>query len=288
MGILERAIKRGISEGVNKAVGDAVEKVVAPKAEEYANKTAAKIDEATQQMTGQNAQASAASEEAGSSLTGVFANLQKSMEGYATEVSKSLKICPACGQPADADKKFCPKCGAKLPDSTIAEGAVCPKCGKQNSIGTQFCAECGTKLPSAVAEEKAAQKKDEEVLAGWDKYLAAYPKWNCGGSGYEIEQMDGGVSFMVKMESEGAAKEAVKKYRQLLIQNGFRQAGEYPDVCHLYKMTDGVCYHLDTEHCFDGDYDQPQFLFSIGEPTGGFNYTKPEPEKASSILDLFK
>ena len=85
-----------------------------------------------------------------------------------------------------------------------------------------------------------------------------------------------------------AAQRAVSEYRQVLLANGFRQAGEYPSVEHLYKRVDGVVYHVDTEHCFDGDSDCPSIGFDKSEPRGGFDYVKPEPKKKTSFLDLFK
>ncbi len=282
MGFLDRAIRRGISEGVGKAVGNAISKAVEPKATELANHAAQRIDAAAGSAAQQT-------NTAVSGLSGAFANLERAAQGYATEMSKNMKICPDCGQPADAQKKFCPSCGAKLPEQTVAQGAVCTACGAQNSIGTKFCAECGTKLPAAIQEEQAALRKDEAVMLEWDTMLSAYPKWNCGGSGYNIEQLDGGVMFAASFNgNSAAARQAVTQYRILLQENGFRLAGQYPDVSHLYKMVNGVCYHVDTEHCFDGDSDWPTVYFNIAEPYGGFNYVKPEPKKQFDITDLFK
>ena len=170
MGLLKNAMKNGISDGISKglnnAVGKAVEKAVMPKAEQWANRTADQIDQATQSMGEAAAASKTVSTAAGSAdgWEGAFANLQKSAENYATEVSKNLKICSACGETTTADKKFCPHCGAKLPDNTAADGVVCRKCGHQNTIGTRFCAECGTVLPAAEAEvaaEKAEREREE-------------------------------------------------------------------------------------------------------------------------------
>ena len=284
MGFLDRAIRRGISEGVGKAVGGAIEKAVAPKAEQLANQTAQHLDQAARITTQQTAQTA----QTASGFSGAFANLQRAAEGYATEMSKNMKICPACEQPAGADQKFCPVCGAKLPETTIAQGAVCPSCGKQNTIGTKFCSDCGTKLPAAVQEEQAAQAKSDAAFAQSDQLLPQYPKWRFGGKDFNIEQYDGYILFAVKMENSFSAQNAVKQYRELLLQSGFRQAGEYPVIEHLYKMLNGVCYHCDTEHCFEGDSDYPTLYFNIGEPTGGFDYVKPAPKKSSGIFDLFK
>ena len=85
-----------------------------------------------------------------------------------------------------------------------------------------------------------------------------------------------------------AAQRAVDEYRQILLQNGFRQAGEYPCIEHLYKMESGVCYHVDTGMCFEASHDSPSIAFNIQEPRGGFDYVKPEPKKKTSFLDLFK
>lgn len=279
MGFIGRAIRKGISEGVGRAVGNAISNAVEPKAAEYANRAANSIDSAARSTGNQISQSTAGLESA-------FSGLSRSMQNYATEISKHMKICPGCGQPADADKKFCPSCGSPLPEQTLSQDAVCEKCGAQNSIGTKFCAQCGAKLPGAVKEEQLRLSKDASVMDEWDRCLASYPKWNCGGSEYNIEQYDDSYMFSARFPSNMAAQAAVGQYRQLLLQNGFRQAGQHPVMEHLYKMEGGVCYHADTEHCFDGDGDSPCIYFNIGEPYGGFNYVKPEPKKQVSIKDL--
>ena len=42
------------------------------------------------------------------------------------------------------------------------------------------------------------------------------------------------------------------------------------------------------EHCFDGDPDCPMIYFDKSEPTGGFDYVKPEPKKQIGLKDLFE
>ncbi len=250
MGFLERTIRNGIRKGVSDAIGNAVQKAVEPAATELANKA----------------------------------------ENYATEAAKNIKVCPACGEGATADKNFCPKCGTKLPEQTVAEGAVCPNCGKQNTVGTKFCTDCGTKLLATVQAEQAQTAEDAAVMAEWDEKLPGFPKWNLGGCEFNIEAIDGGyMMFAVRFPGDpNAAYVAVKQYREVLLQNGFRQAGQYPSIEHLYKKENGVCYHVDTEHCFGGDPDCATFDFDHYEPTGGFDYVKPEPKKKTSIFGLFK
>ena len=278
MGFLERAIRRGISDAVGKAIGKAIE----PTVTDLTNKAANAIDQAAQNTEQQAARSSG--------LEGAMANLERSVQGYATEAAKNMKVCPNCNKPTTADKKFCPDCGTQLPEQTVAQGAVCPNCGKQNAIGTKFCQDCGTKLPAAIAEEQAQADRNAAVMAEWDQYLSHYPKWSCGGSEFNIEEYDPGC-FEFRANFNGnhqAARRAVDEYRQILLQNGFRQAGEYPCIEHLYKMENGVCYHVDTGMCFEASPDSPSVSFTIGEPRGGFNYVKPEPKKKTSFLDLFK
>ena len=277
MGFLERAIRRGVSDAVGKAIGKAIE----PTVTDLTNKAANAIDQAAQNTEQQVARSSG--------LEGAMANLERSVQGYATEAAKNMKVCPNCNKPTTADKKFCPECGTQLPEQTVAQGAVCPNCGKQNAIGTKFCQDCGTKLPAAIAEEQAQADRNAAVMAEWDAKLPQYPKWTCGGTKMYID--DYGTHYIFGAEFNGnatAAGRAVSEYRQVLLQNGFRQAGEYPSVEHLYKRVDGVVYHVDTEHCFDGDSDCPSIGFDKSEPRGGFDYVKPEPKKKTSFLDLFK
>lgn len=285
MSILERAIRRGISEGVGNAVGKAVGKAIEPTATELANKAAGQIDQAAQASSQQKQQVS----QTASGLGGAFANLQRSVEGYATEAAKNMKICPICNKPTTADKKFCPDCGAKLPEETIAQGAVCPDCGKQNTIGTKFCADCGAKLPATIQEEQAKQENDAAVMAEWDVKLSQYPKWNCGGTDFSIEEYDTNCyQLSACFESHEKALDAINQYRILLQENGFRTAGQYPTEGQLYKKIGDDCYNVDTDHCFECDSDCPTISFCIREPYGGFDYVKPEPKKPMSFKDLFK
>ena len=304
MGFLDRAIKKGLREGVGRAVGEAVKKAVEPTANDLANKAAQQMNNMGNQMQNsiqdngmQNAgynnsinQSSGRSSGLGmfAGLEGALSNLEKAAQGFATEVSKNIKICPACNQPAGADKKFCPKCGAALPEQTVSEASVCPNCGKQNDIGTKFCQDCGTKLPAAIQEEQAKAQKEAAVMEEWDAKIPMFPKWNCGGSNFCLENYDNYIMFSADFEgNNNAAGNAVEQYRNLLLQNGFRPAGQYPNNYQLYNMFGGYCYHVDLEHCFDGDSDCPCIYFGQEEPAGGFNYVKPEKKKAKGLFDLF-
>ncbi len=269
MGFLKRAIRKGVSDAVSKAVGNAVQQAIEPKATKLANKAADSIDRMTE-----NKQEST---NAASNLEGALGNLQRSMEGYATEAAKNMKICPKCEEAARADQKFCPKCGAKLPALTVSEAYVCTSCGKQNTVGTKFCSECGVKLPAAIMEEQAEIERGNEVLAKWDELLAVYPKWSCGGIPIDIQEIESDYYiFDVHFNGDSsAASRAVEQYRLLAKQNGFHPAGEYPSDASLYNKINGVCYLIDTENCFCGDPDRPSIGFAVKDPYGGYYYVKP-------------
>lgn len=282
MSLLERAIRRGVSDAVGKAIGNAVQQAVEPAAAELANKAAGAIDQAAgsaEQTVRQK-----------SGLEGALGNLHRSMEGYATEAAKNIKICPSCGEGAAADKKFCPSCGAKLPEQTAAEGAVCVNCGKQNTVGTKFCSDCGTKLPAAVQEEQAKAARDAAVMAEWDEKLPQYPKWNCGGADFSIEEYEPGIfGFSASFNGDSAAaSRSVEQYLQYARQHGFHPAGQYPDEKTIYNKINGVCCCIDATDCLAGDPDLPTIGFCVREPCGGYDYVKPEPKQKTSIFNLFK
>ena len=55
--------------------------------------------------------------------------------------------CPKCGKALQPGAKFCPNCGAKIPQPA-ATPQFCPNCGKQLKPGAKFCPNCGTKIGS--------------------------------------------------------------------------------------------------------------------------------------------
>lgn len=149
MSFLKRAIRDGISKGIGDAIGKAVQQAVEPTAAKLANRAAESLDQATGQRQ--------PAVHRPSGLENALGNLHRSVENYATEAAKNIKVRPACGEGVLAEKTFCPSCGAKLPETTVAAIAVCPSCAKQNTIGAKFCADCGTKLPAASEEEETSE-----------------------------------------------------------------------------------------------------------------------------------
>ncbi len=290
MGLFDKMLKDAIGKGVQNAVGKAVESAVRPAADKLAGQAVnAASNAASSKMEEVNAsfaEAASAMAEAQEAAKGVskeqWGQAFSVLEGMANDAMKDMRVCPVCDEPVKGDVEFCPKCGAKLPKETVMELALCPKCGKQNPPGTDLCTECGTKLPGRERKEEAQRGKDAAVLAKWAEKLPWFPVWDCGGSEYDLVELEEGRYYFSAgfNGDEAAAFQSVVQYRERLKESGFRTAGKYPGEEHLYKMVDGVCYHGDTEHCFEGGADSPSIYFFLGdEPTGGFDYVKPEPQK---------
>ena len=283
---MKRFLKNAIREGVSRGIGDAIEKAVQEAVEPKATELTGKALEFIDKKTGGSLQSARKSS---SELGAALSALEKSMQGYAEKMSQTTKICPECGRPSSADQTHCPECGCKLPEETLAQGAQCPACGKQNDLRSKFCEDCGTKLPATVREEEQQARRDEEELAKWEQLLPHFPKWSCGGSELNLEEYDHAVIFSVSFsKNNAAAQRAVLEYRELLLEQGFRPAGQYPSEGQLYKMVGALCCHADTENCFEGDADRPCIGFDYSEPSGGFHYTKPEPKKPANLKDLFR
>ncbi len=279
MSFLKRAIQRGVSNAVGNAIGNAVRQAVEPHATQLANQAAQQLNRQAEQTYTPSA-----------NMQGAFSGLEQAANNYATAAAKNVKVCPNCDTTTSADRKFCPECGCALPEQSLAQAAVCTACGVQNNINTKFCAACGAKLPIAIAEEQRQQRKMEAAMAQWDQLLPQYPKWCCGGTELSIDQYEPGnvVVNVTFRNNPYAAQQAVEQYRQVLLQNGFRMAGQYPSMQQLFARIGGTVYNVDTEHCFEGDPDTASIGFCIREPYGGFDYVKPEPRKKTSFMDLFK
>lgn len=286
MGLLDK-LKNKITGGIASGVGNAVRNTAERKTQEAVQ---GQVDKVADKIIKTGADASEASSEAGG-----LAGLAGIMSGYAAsavnEAAKNLKICPKCEEPASADKKFCPSCGAALPEQTVAEGAVCKSCGKQNTVGEKFCSDCGAKLPFAEAEEQAAKLRDDAVMERWEQVLPQFPKWSCGGREFSLEEcgLDENDRPYYYFTAHGVNASNLADYRTKLKQAGFRPAGEYPSEDMLYKRIDGVVFCFSSEEAFMSDPGYMSVLFSTGEPRGGFDYVKPETkEKKKGFFGLFK
>ena len=287
MGIFDK-ITRGITRGIGNAVSKATQKAVERKATEILTP---KIKQAADTIAGSTSQSSQTAHTGNGNTVGELEDslnsLSTAMGSYATKVASNLKVCASCGASASADKKFCPECGEALPETTLAQSCVCPTCGKQNSLNEKYCGACGSKLPITEEVERRQQKVDSEVMLLWRRKLVVYPEWQFGGTNYHLEEYgDNAYTFNATFKSYDQAYNAVQSYKELLKQNGFIPAGQHPSEVQLYKMVNGVCYHVDVENCFEGDAQSPSIGFNIGEPNGGFYYEE-KPQKKKGLFGLF-
>ena len=295
MGLFDQAIKNGINRAVNKTVEKAVEKKVTEAVTTTMNKAS---NQAANTMTNQTAQAAGTPgqpanpqnlQNSGAQFGGFFANLAGAAQGFANEAAKNMKLCPACGAPAALDKKFCSECGAGLPEQAAAQSSVCTNCGKQNDVGTKFCADCGAKLPAALAQEEAARAKSAAALAKWDAWLPQYPKWDLGGRDVELEECgeeNGHPYYGFYISGVGANE--LERYKQLLKQNGFVTAGQYPSESQLFKRINGAVYNFHSDEAFSGGPNNLSVYFFVREPDGGFDYKAPVSPSPKGLKDLFK
>ncbi|MCK5594995.1 zinc ribbon domain-containing protein [bacterium] len=64
--------------------------------------------------------------------------------------------CPKCGTKVKEGTKFCPGCGAAIPQAALEE---CPYCNAEVSPGAVFCPECGKKVQDITCSKCDASLK---------------------------------------------------------------------------------------------------------------------------------
>lgn len=87
--IIKNAVDDGISKGIRDAVSSAAEKIIAPAAENYANKVADTFDEASQAIDSASAESKPEQKTAVSSLEESLNRLSQSAEKYAATLEKA-------------------------------------------------------------------------------------------------------------------------------------------------------------------------------------------------------
>lgn len=313
MGLLGNLLSDAISAGVKNAVGKAVEKAVQPSMDNLAKKQAQQIDAASaniEQNTAELRQATAESKaemdgaaQAGTgaagglggalaglaglgSALGGLGGIKSSMEQYATEMSKSMKICPSCGEPCGADKEYCPKCGAKLPAETAAAAYTCPKCGEVNLPGSKHCGKCGAVLPGAEAEVRRQQENDAAVLSEFRHKLPQYPEWTVGGTGFELEadgMEDGHPLYRFSLDGRESLLYA---YISKLEAAGF--ARTYAGSSTYVKEIGGEGFAFNCEEAYDDNHIGVVFYVDNSLVKKQQTEKQPEIDVAGLAKGLFK
>lgn len=296
MGILDRVVSRAVSDGIRKgvgnAIGKAVEQAVAPAAQRWADKQATAIDNAADKMNKNIQETSTAANEAGKATTqaasslGGLAGLESTLTGlaakaetYAAKMTSTMKICPNCGQPSQADKAFCPNCGTKLPETTLGQDYTCAKCGTANTPGTKFCTNCGALLPGAEAEMKNKKEKDEKELEKLYNLVPQFPKWEAGGCNFEVGQNGENCGYPVYTLQFDGGKKELDAYVAQLLQAGFIK--QYDDC---WKVVDGVCRVLNMTDAINNEEKYVYISFYVDPKFA----KKPDPKPAAQdpISDL--
>jgi RNA polymerase subunit RPABC4/transcription elongation factor Spt4 len=82
-------------------------------------------------------------------VKGVFSDVAGQFSSSASEMAAGLSmpktekstVCPSCNANVAKGTKFCPKCGAPIP-----QAKKCATCGAELAEGTSFCPGCGSKV----------------------------------------------------------------------------------------------------------------------------------------------
>lgn len=105
--IVKNAVSEGLNKGIKNAVSSAAEKIIAPKAEEYANKMAETLDEAAKTMN-----TSAASESSENAAKGPLSSLEASLNRLSQAAEK---YAAAMETNTEAQEKLLEEWEEKLP-----------------------------------------------------------------------------------------------------------------------------------------------------------------------------
>ena len=62
------------------------------------------------------------------------------------DAPEALRVCSNCGTANNPSRKFCMKCGTKLPEGEVEPQRICPNCSTPNAPTRRFCMKCGTTL----------------------------------------------------------------------------------------------------------------------------------------------
>ena len=106
------------------------------------------------------------------------------------------------------------------------------------------------------AEAEAKQAAEAAIFEKWEENFPYYPKWDVGGSDFELEELDpmnGHPSWRLGLKGRPFL---VELYAQKLRNAGFVAKGNDPNDLNAdtyYKLVDGVCYAWNrTDACNDG------------------------------------
>ena len=230
MGLLKNILSDAIGDGVSKAVGKAVETAVAPAAERFAQKQAEALENASKKV-----------EQSINAADNEVKEAADAMAGSASEAVASAKEAAAAPQ-------------RELTEEEKAKAAEAAQALKGlGSLLSGAMAMAKKEMETEKANREAAEKA---VFDNWGTELGAYPVWDVGGEGFELEEvspMNGHPAFRLHLKGRPYL---VELYAAKLRSDGFVAKGSKPDDLNAdtyYKIVDGVCHAFNrTDAAYDG------------------------------------
>lgn len=235
MGFLKNILSGALEEGLSKAVSKAVEKTVVPAAEKFAQKQADAIDKAADKQA-------KAIEDATSGIDDATAQLDQAAGEVETATKTGMVKDPQTGEmrPMTEEEK------AQAKDAAQA----------LKGLGMMFSGAMAQAKKEAAAEEAKKVAAEQAIFEKWEENLPAFPKWDVGGSEFELrEEMprNGKPVFLFSLAGRPYLTEL---YATKLRSAGFQAMGSNPmdlNADRLYKIIDDVCWVWDrSEGCYDG------------------------------------
>lgn len=258
MGLFKNILSDAIGQSIGKAVGQAVEKAVAPAAEKMAQKQAEMLDNASKK-------------------------LEEKIEKAETEVASTIDAVSEAASDATAAVKAAAEEG-----EAAAQRPMTPEEKEQAAQAAQALKGLGMIFSGAIAQAKKEQEEEEAakkaaeaaIFEDWETNLGAYPKWDVGGSNFELEEltpMNGHPVFRLGLDGRPFL---VEMYAAKLREAGFVAKGSNPGDLNAdtyYKIIDGVCHAFNrTDACMDGGI---SVTFYVD------NYTPPKPKPADQTAN---
>lgn len=124
-------------------------------------------------------------------------------------------------------------------------------------LGSLFTGAINKAKEEMAREEEEKKAREAAIFDNWQETLPAYPKWDVGGNGFELEEitpMNGFPAYSFRLNGRPFL---VELYAAKLRADGFIAKGcsnpQDLNADTYYKVVDGVCYSFNrSDACLDG------------------------------------
>ena len=224
----------------------------------------------------------AISEGIGKAVGKAVEKVEEKIEKAQTEVNSAVDAVSE----AAADAKEAVKAAAEEGETAVKR-ELTPEEKEQAAQAAQALKGLGMIFSGAIAQAKKEQEEQEaakkaaeaSIFEDWETNLGAYPKWDVGGSEFELEEltpMNGHPAYRLGLNGRPFL---VEMYAQKLRADGFVAKGSNPNDLNAdtyYKIIDGVCHAFNrTDACYDGGINVTFYVD---------NYTPPKPKPAEQSV----